>query len=127
MWEAGWEIQPDGRIVLNITVPQGASAKVVLPDHPEKLTLEAGPGAHSYVWMPTRDYRHPYGQEDALVEDARKNPQAAAILQAYLPPQWQGWALSAQEGEIMPLGQVKHHIGPEKWTEMMEKLRQVEA
>ena len=127
VWEAGWEIQPDGRIVLNITVPQDASAKVVLPDHPENLTLEAGPGAHSYVWTPNRDYRHPYGQEDALVEDARKNPQAAAILQAYLPPQWQGWALSAQEGEIMPLGQVKHHIGPEKWTEMMEKLRQVEA
>lgn len=47
-----WALDPDGRFTLEVTVPPGSTAEVVLPCHPEGLVEEVGAGDHrwSYEW-----------------------------------------------------------------------------
>lgn len=49
-----WKID-GGTVTLEAIVPEGTSADVVLPLHPEGLAVEAGPGSHRW------DYQVPFG------------------------------------------------------------------
>jgi alpha-L-rhamnosidase len=47
---AAWELGPDGRFVLQVTVPAGVSAEVVLPQHPDGLVEHVGKGDHRWEY-----------------------------------------------------------------------------
>ncbi|WP_026536809.1 glycoside hydrolase family 78 protein [Arthrobacter sp. 9MFCol3.1] len=50
-----WQIEED-TVTLDITVPEGTSAEVVLPLHPDSVVLEVGPGTHSWSYQVPQDY-----------------------------------------------------------------------
>lgn len=54
-----WQIMDD-TVTLDVTVPEGTSAEIVLPLHPEKLVLEVGPGEHHWSYeLPAGDTETP--------------------------------------------------------------------
>ena len=62
--EVEWRVE-DGEVSVELTVPEGTRATVVLPLHPEGRTEEVGPGSHA--WR----YRDPsgYGARPLLTRD----------------------------------------------------------
>jgi alpha-L-rhamnosidase len=50
--QSTWELRADGEFVLEVTVPEGATAEVLLPGHPEGTVAEVGAGDHrwAYPW-----------------------------------------------------------------------------
>ena len=83
-WETAWKLNGDGSVSLRLTVPEGAEALVILPDHPQQFRREVGPGGYSWTWQPTRDYLHPFSA-DSVMMDLMENDQAAAVVRKYLP------------------------------------------
>ncbi len=84
VWEVSWRIADTGELTLEVTVPEGASADVVLPDHPDRSVEVVDGGAYSWRWMPTRDYLHPFSIESRMM-DLLDNPDAAAIVRQCVP------------------------------------------
>ena len=83
-WETGWEIRDDGSVCLELTVPEGAEARVILPDDPERRQETAGPGAHRWQWQPEKDYLHPYSLESRMM-DLLDGEKPAALLREKVP------------------------------------------
>ena len=83
-WEVSWRIGDDGSVSLSCLVPEGASARVVLPDHPEGLQPEVQAGRHSWHYHPTADYLHPWSLKSRLL-DLVKVPAALEVLRRYAP------------------------------------------
>ncbi|WP_284763187.1 alpha-L-rhamnosidase [Arthrobacter sp. efr-133-R2A-63] len=46
-----WRIGDDGTVVVDVTVPEGTNAEVILPLHPEDLVTEVGPGTHHWNYQ----------------------------------------------------------------------------
>ncbi|MET0903648.1 MAG: family 78 glycoside hydrolase catalytic domain [Acidimicrobiales bacterium] len=46
----GWQLHPDGRFVVEASIPDGTSAEVVLPRHPDGLVEPVGPGDHRWEY-----------------------------------------------------------------------------
>lgn len=83
-WKVNWHIEGNGSVTLKVTVPSGASARVVLPDHPdgqEEIVME---GTYGWTWQPTKDYLHPYSI-DCRMMDLLENDKGAAIIQEHVP------------------------------------------
>ena len=83
-WFVQWKINKDGTVTLKTAVPENASAHVVLPDHPDRLEFDAGPGSGEWTWTPTVDYLHPFSAETHMM-DLMDNDDAAAIVKKYAP------------------------------------------
>ena len=56
--EIEWRVE-DGEVSVELTVPEGTRATVVLPLHPEGLTEEVGPGSHSWRYADPSGYGGP--------------------------------------------------------------------
>ena len=83
-WKVQWRITENGEVTLEIAVPQGASAEVILPDHPEGHTEEVTGGTYGWSWKPTRDYLHPFSIDSRMM-DLLENDEAAAIVREHVP------------------------------------------
>ena len=55
LWAVAWRIGGAGEIHLEVTVPEGASAHVVLPDHPEGREEDVTAGSYAWTWTPVRE------------------------------------------------------------------------
>ena len=84
-----WRVE-DGELLLDVVVPEGATATVVLPLHPDALVEEVGSGAHSWRY-PAPDG---YGQKvefglDTLFKDVMSDdvvwPAVIEVLKRHLP------------------------------------------
>jgi len=53
--EIEWRVE-NGEIAVELTVPEGTRATVVLPLHPKALTEEVGPGSHSWQYPDATNY-----------------------------------------------------------------------
>ena len=84
LWKTRWRIGENGEAELELTVPEGAEARVVLPDHPENLEENVAGGSYAWRWTPTRDYLHPYSAGSRLM-DLMDHPEAAAVVREYVP------------------------------------------
>ncbi len=49
---AAWQLRPDGRLVVEASIPEGTTAEVVLPQHPDSLVEQVGPGDHTWDYEP---------------------------------------------------------------------------
>lgn len=53
-YAVAWNIGEDGRVTLSVTVPEGATATVKLPDHPDDEVHTVGAGSYEYAYMQDR-------------------------------------------------------------------------
>ena len=83
-WAVKWDIADDGKVTLTVTVPEGASAEVALPDHPEQLTLTVAGGTHTWAYQPAVDYLHPFTAQSMMME-LLESESAVALLQEKAP------------------------------------------
>ena len=83
-WAVCWRIGADGGVTMRVSVPQGATARVELPDHLQDFAQEIGPGEYEYAWTPTRDYLHPYSVQ-SLGMDVCASEAAMALIHDRLP------------------------------------------
>ena len=100
-WEVNWRIEEDGDVTLEVSVPEGATARVALPDHPEGREEDVSSGAHSWRWHPARDYRHPYSIHSRMM-DLLDNPDAAAIIREHVPPLYSACQGVDNELRVLP-------------------------
>ena len=106
-WEVRWRIEDSGEVILEVAVPEGASAHVVLPDHPDHHEEDVSSGTYGWSWQPTRDYLHPYSIESRMM-DLLDNPDAAAIIQEHVPPLYFACQGHDNELRVMPPMQVSN-------------------
>ena len=93
-YKSAWEIRADGQFCMKVTVPEGASAKIVLPYHPEGsgdhghgLAIDAAAGEYEYTYKPTVDFIHPYNG-DTFIADIVADPNAVRALTEAIPGQF---------------------------------------
>ncbi len=127
LWKSAWRIGDDGKATLEVTIPQGASARVILPDHAEQADYRVESGSHSWTWQPTRDYLHPFSLESRIM-DILSNIQAAEALRETIPALYA--AATQEKKNDLLLMQPAHAammmpITPEAMEQLGKRLRQV--
>ncbi|MEX5710132.1 glycoside hydrolase family 78 protein [Parafrankia sp. FMc6] len=83
-----WRQEPDGHLTVDVAVPPGATADVVLPGHPDELTVQAGPGSHRWEYDVPTPERPVYTLDTPLKELFRDSALWAAlqpVLRRHLP------------------------------------------
>ena len=104
-WKVKWRIEDSGEVTLEIAVPEGAGAHVVLPDHPEHYEEDVTGGTYGWSWQPTADYLHPYSVESRMM-DLLDNADAAAIIREHVPALYYACQGYDNELRVMPPMQV---------------------
>lgn len=104
-WAVKWRIEDSGEAVLEVVVPEGASAHVVLPDHPEGHEEDVTGGSYGWSWRPTVDYLHPYSIDSRMM-DLLDNAEAAAVVRAHVPALYAACQGTDNELRVMPPMQV---------------------
>ncbi|ABW14036.1 alpha-L-rhamnosidase [Parafrankia sp. EAN1pec] len=83
-----WRRQPDSRITVEVDVPPGTAADVVLPGHPDRLSVPVGPGSHRWEYdVPTPD-RPDYSLDTPLRQVFRDSAlwaELQSVLRRHLP------------------------------------------
>ena len=74
----------DGSVALNVVIPNGASAKIFLPAHPDNLTVEVSSGNYAYHYTADASLCHPFSKE-CMVMDLLTDEDARNILSNNLP------------------------------------------
>ncbi len=100
-WEVDWTIGEDGKVTLNLLVPDGAAARVELPDDPEHRILEVEEGAYTWTWMPEKDYLHPFSVQTRMME-LIDCPDTLKILNQFIPEQVAQCAGHSNERGMFP-------------------------
>ena len=103
-WKVSWQILPDGRVTLAAEIPAGASAHIVLPDHPERFETDAESGTHEWTWTPALDYLHPFSIESRVM-DLLDNPVAAEIVKEHVPALYYACGDYYNDTRVLPLVQ----------------------
>ncbi|MCK9902669.1 alpha-L-rhamnosidase [Parafrankia colletiae] len=83
-----WRQEPDGRRTVDVAVPPGATADVVLPGHPDELTVQVGPGSHRWEYDVPTPERPVHTLDTPLREIFRDSALWAAlqpVLRRHLP------------------------------------------
>ncbi|WP_018503466.1 glycoside hydrolase family 78 protein [Parafrankia discariae] len=83
-----WRQEPDGHLTVDVAVPPGATADVVLPGHPDELTVQAGPGSHRWEYDVPMPERPVHTLDTPLKELFRDSALWAAlqpVLRRHLP------------------------------------------
>ena len=107
-----WKVA-NGEMTLNATVPEGTTATVVLPLHPNNLTVEVGPGQHQWSYPAPAGY----GEAPQLTMDTPMDSLAqnrgvwravAQAFETYLPQ--------------VPLESALPHMGTLSLNEVLERV-----
>jgi len=82
--EVDWRID-DGDVVLDVTVPDGAVATVILPLHPEGATAEVTAGTHSWRYPAPDGYgRATVFTMDTPIKEISTDPEVwAAVVEVF--------------------------------------------
>ena len=83
-YQIEWFIQEDGVFQMDVMIPYGATAKVILPNHKDKRIDELTSGEYHYCYMPVIDYHHPFS-ESSIVLDLLSNKEANRVFRERLP------------------------------------------
>ena len=85
-YEISWQVETGGAFYLKVTVPFGASAKIVLPNttrEPEEVEA----GVHVYSYMPETPIIKIYSSASPFCE-LLENPKTLAVVERFIP-EWQ--------------------------------------
>jgi alpha-L-rhamnosidase len=87
--ESRWRIER-GEMTLDVVVPEGATATIIPPLHPESLQVEVGGGAHSWRYpLPDKQGEQPPLTLDSPLKDVARNPvvweAVTQVLRKHLP------------------------------------------
>ena len=104
-WSVAWRLAGDGSATLQLSVPEGACAHVVLPDHPDGLEADVAGGEYSWTWQPVKDYLHPF-TADSRMMDLLDNEAAAAVVREHVPDLFYACQGRDNELRVMPPMQV---------------------
>lgn len=88
--EVGWRIEEAGGFFMQLSVPQGATARVTLPDHPDGTVLQVGEGEHRWHYQPVRSGRDKYDLDTPLkmlIDDPEIWPRVKEVFERYFPGQ----------------------------------------
>ncbi len=85
-YRVAWQVEDFGEVTLEVSVPAGCSARVVLPDG--SAPVDIGSGASVFRVYPGRDLLHPFG-EDSMLLDLLSDPGAAEVVRTMLPTAWE--------------------------------------
>ncbi len=83
-YRIAWTVQPDGTLTIQVHIPFGASARVVLPEDPEKRDLKLPAGDYAWSYAPVHDFRKVISWDSRLGK-VLEFPDMAAILGNHLP------------------------------------------
>ena len=108
-WKVSWQILSDGKVTLAAEVPSGASAHIVLPDHPEGLETDVESGSYEWTWTPEVDYLHPFSIESRMM-DLLDNPETAKIVKEHVPALYNACGGHDNDMRVMPPLQVAEII-----------------
>ena len=125
-WRLSWKIQENGSVRLNLSVPEGAKARVILPDHPDRAEQTVTAGSYEWKWQPSRDYLHPFTL-DSLMMDLMDNADASAVLKQRVPALYEACLGYDNEMRVMQPAWVARRIQlpPEALNGLDEALRAV--
>ena len=82
-YEISWQVETGGAFYLKVTVPFGASAKIVLPNttrEPEEVEA----GVHVYSYMPETPIIKIYSSASPFCE-LLENPKTLAVVERFIP------------------------------------------
>ncbi|MFC5790256.1 alpha-L-rhamnosidase [Agromyces tardus] len=86
--EVDWRIE-DGEMFLDVTIPEGTSAEVVLPLHPAGVVEQAAPGSHSWRYaLPEQPERPEYSMDTplkTLADDPQVWRAITEVFQTHFP------------------------------------------
>ena len=82
-YEVKYALERGGMLALRIEVPQGCTALVRLPSHPEAFSARVDAGVHEYRYRTTRDFDKPFSA-DSLIADLLENDGALRCLRLHL-------------------------------------------
>jgi alpha-L-rhamnosidase len=93
--ESSWRVV-EGEVLFDVVVPDGATATVVPPLHPESITVEVGPGTHSWRFPAPQGYGEPvaYTMETPMGE-LMQNPVVWAAVREVMAACFPGVPLDA--------------------------------
>ncbi|GAA2979415.1 alpha-L-rhamnosidase [Microbacterium terrae] len=82
--EVSWQVK-DGEVVLDVTIPEGAAATVVLPLHPDGATEEVTAGTHAWRYPAPVGYgqRAPFTMDTPLKEIAADPDVWAQVVEVF--------------------------------------------
>ena len=125
-WFVQWQIKQDGTVMLNAKVPENASARVVLPDHPEGLEVDVDSGSWEWTWTPAVDYLHPFSVETPMT-DLMDNDDAAAAVKRHAPALYAACQDHNSETRVMTPAQATYvaHLDRQAIQELDTDLRRV--
>lgn len=99
-YEIHWQMEADGDFALQVCIPFGAEAEIVLPNSAAE-PIHAESGRHEFRYRPEPSIRKRYSKNSALSE-LLENPAAKAIATEFLP-RWETIPLPMRD---MPLPQL---------------------
>lgn len=116
LYETAWQIHENGQLQVTITIPDGCTAEVHLPDHPEQSAITLNAGHYEYSYTPTVDYLHPLSVH-SLIMDILISEEGTAILREHVPALY--GAVSAPDSEFrastpMALAYQMPYLNPEE-------------
>ena len=125
-WETEWRVGKDGKVTLRAVVPEGCTAEVILPDHPENLRTEVESGEHEWVWQPTQDYLHVFTIHTPLM-DLLDHPKAAEIIRTLAPGIYAACTGLRADSKIMSVAQMQfmHPMPQEELDRLNEALKEI--
>lgn len=84
-YACSWRIEENGDLAVKIRIPFGATARVILPEDPEKRDLMLPAGEYEYTYTPVHDCRKIFSW-DTKLSRAAGVPEALSVLAACTPP-----------------------------------------
>ena len=83
LYEICWNVEKSGEFQLKVTVPFGASAKIVLPNT-AKEPIEVSAGTYEYTYMPEVPIIKIYSSKSPFSE-LLKSETAMAVVEKFIP------------------------------------------
>jgi alpha-L-rhamnosidase len=84
----GWRRAPHDRMIVEVSIPPGTSAQVVLPEHPAGLTEDVAAGSHRWEYAVAAPTRGTYTLDTpvaTLADDPTAWSAIDAVLRKYVP------------------------------------------
>lgn len=121
LYEVKWVKEKTGKFELNITIPYGGEARLILPDYEGSYNSILSEGSYRYKYQLSKDYSHPYN-ESSYVLDILKHPETLTIFKETCPQAYAIVSGENKEFRIMRVSELQYLDMLGVSSDMMKKL-----